>query len=354
MPSSYSQALRVELIGAGEQANTWGVTTNRNLGTVVEQSIAGVTVVDVTAGDVGLLALNGTKDQARAATLIITGTPAAAVTITLPRTSKLYDLYNKTMMPVAIRAGGQATYECSPTSFSRVIVDGASGIILGHTITTEVAAALRAPDLTAFIVGMDAAPSNSPTLVGSPTAPTAAFGTSSQQVANKRFVRENGVPLRVITLWYGSAASVPPGWVLCDGANGTPDLSAVFVLGAGPVHPFGTTGGSPDAVVIAHNHQSKTGIQSTTHSHSGTTDVAASHVHGGVITDAYTRGDADNETLASTVSGRTADAGEHSHSFITSEDTPDHTHGISTDGVDGAGKNMPPYYVMCFIMKIQA
>lgn len=35
-----------------------------------------------------------------------------------------------------------------------------------------------------------------------------------------------------IELWSGTIASIPPGWALCDGTNGTPDLTDQFVLGA--------------------------------------------------------------------------------------------------------------------------
>jgi len=40
MASSYSP-LKVELIGTGEQAGTWGTTTNTNLGTTLEEAITG-------------------------------------------------------------------------------------------------------------------------------------------------------------------------------------------------------------------------------------------------------------------------------------------------------------------------
>ena len=41
MASSYSTNLAIELIGTGDQAGTWGVTTNTNLGTLIEQAISG-------------------------------------------------------------------------------------------------------------------------------------------------------------------------------------------------------------------------------------------------------------------------------------------------------------------------
>jgi len=45
MASTYS-ALKIELIGTGEQAGTWGTTTNLNLGTALEEAIVGIAVAD--------------------------------------------------------------------------------------------------------------------------------------------------------------------------------------------------------------------------------------------------------------------------------------------------------------------
>lgn len=42
----------------------------------------------------------------------------------------------------------------------------------------------------------------------------------------------NGVPQGVILMWSGSTATIPTGWALCDGNNGTPDLRSRFVMGA--------------------------------------------------------------------------------------------------------------------------
>jgi len=39
-------------------------------------------------------------------------------------------------------------------------------------------------------------------------------------------------PTGIICLWYGSVASIPTGWYLCDGSNSTPDLRDTFVVGA--------------------------------------------------------------------------------------------------------------------------
>ena len=80
------------------------------------------------------------------------------------------------------------------------------------------------------------ADSNSPTLTGTPLAPTASSGTNNTQIATTAFVAAAvtaSFPSGGIILWSGSVASIPSGWYLCDGNNSTPDLRDKFVVGAG-------------------------------------------------------------------------------------------------------------------------
>lgn len=57
-----------------------------------------------------------------------------------------------------------------------------------------------------------------------------------------------GVPKGTIVIWSGAADAIPSGWALCDGTNGTPNLSGRFVFGAGGdvfvgvETPFGSSG----------------------------------------------------------------------------------------------------------------
>ncbi|MBI5409164.1 MAG: hypothetical protein HZA14_07350 [Nitrospirae bacterium] len=51
------------------------------------------------------------------------------------------------------------------------------------------------------------------------------------------------IPRGVIVMWSGSIASIPSGWALCDGANGTPDLRDRFIVGAGNSYSVSATGG---------------------------------------------------------------------------------------------------------------
>lgn len=52
------------------------------------------------------------------------------------------------------------------------------------------------------------------------------------------------VPTGSILLWFGSVASIPSGWILCDGNGGSPDLRDNFVRGAGGAFAVDDTGGS--------------------------------------------------------------------------------------------------------------
>jgi hypothetical protein len=42
----------------------------------------------------------------------------------------------------------------------------------------------------------------------------------------------SSIPKGIIAIWSGSIASIPSGWKLCDGNNGTPDLRNRFIIGA--------------------------------------------------------------------------------------------------------------------------
>lgn len=103
MPSTYSSALRLELIGDGEQGGTWGDTTNRNLGTLLEQAITGGLAVSVTAGDVTLTENDGLSDESRNAYLKFTGTPGTARNVVAPDAAKLYFVYNASDSTVTLK-----------------------------------------------------------------------------------------------------------------------------------------------------------------------------------------------------------------------------------------------------------
>ncbi|BES69736.1 hypothetical protein RE428_07990 [Marinobacter nanhaiticus D15-8W] len=168
-----------------------------------------------------------------------------------------------------------------------------------------------------------------------------------------------------IIMHYGDISKIRPGWALCDGTNGTPDLTDRFVVGAGKAYEVGAVGGSADAVVVSHSH----GASASTggyHGHSASTSSAGSHRHlsgkaeandfasayGGVSGSSRHRREGLTGSNASTYH-YTSTAGGHSHSVSVSGNGS-HSHSISVQsaGEDGKGKNLPPYYALAFIMKL--
>jgi hypothetical protein len=128
MPSTYSPSLRIELIGEGEQDGIWGQTTNNNLGALIEQAVAGVTTVDVTAGNITLTSFNGTVDQARSAVLIVNGTNVVAREITIPNEPKTYIVTNNTSQIAGIKTAGGTAFSCAAGTQTTLYCDGNNGV----------------------------------------------------------------------------------------------------------------------------------------------------------------------------------------------------------------------------------
>jgi hypothetical protein len=90
MASTYS-SLKVELIATGEQAGTWGVTTNTNLGTALEEAITGTADVSFSSADVTLTLTDTNGSQtARNLRLNLTGTSGGARNLIVPAIEKFY------------------------------------------------------------------------------------------------------------------------------------------------------------------------------------------------------------------------------------------------------------------------
>ena len=98
MTSTYSPNLALELIGTGDQSGTWGLTTNNNLGTLLEQAIVGYVTQAVadTTGSTVLTIPNGTTSNGRNYVIELTGTLTAARTVEVPAVQKPYVFVNNT------------------------------------------------------------------------------------------------------------------------------------------------------------------------------------------------------------------------------------------------------------------
>lgn len=107
MPSTYSD-LKFELIATGEQSGSWGTSTNTNLGTAIEQAIAGKADITFssTTETLTLTDTSGAQD-ARAVYLNLGGTPGGAATLNVPAIEKPYIVNNGTGEQVTIKVSGQ-------------------------------------------------------------------------------------------------------------------------------------------------------------------------------------------------------------------------------------------------------
>lgn len=164
-----------------------------------------------------------------------------------------------------------------------------------------------------------------------------AMTTQSNELTEKLSFPQGG-----IIMWSGTSA--PSGWALCDGSQGTPDLRGRFVLGAGqgqnltnrPIRQIGgeETHTLTQAEMPEHDHAVKIASDGT-HKHTFTA-WRANFDHLGRATESCNDDDGDG-----TFNRETHDAGAHKHT-LTQEKR----------GSTTSHNNMPPYYVLAYIMKL--
>lgn len=135
MPSTYSTRLRLEEIANGEQASTWGDTTNKNLGDLLEQAIAGVASIVLADANYTLTASNGVVDESRSAALVVTGSLTAIRVITAPSVQKLYVIRNGTTggFAIQIKTSAGAAYSIPNGDIAVVYTDGIDFYLAGVT-----------------------------------------------------------------------------------------------------------------------------------------------------------------------------------------------------------------------------
>ena len=135
MASTYSGNLAIELIGTGDQAGTWGATTNTNLGTALEQAITSTASVSFTNGGNSAIALTQTNafQVARSYRLNLTGSMTAPQYLWIPGINKQYVINNGLSNSVIISNGsnGAATGATVtiPSGKSMVVYNDATNIV---------------------------------------------------------------------------------------------------------------------------------------------------------------------------------------------------------------------------------
>jgi hypothetical protein len=127
MASTYS-SLKIELIGTGTQAGTWGDTTNTNLGIAIEEAITGSANVAFASADVTLtLADTNLTQTARNLRLNLTGTSGGARNLIVPAIEKQYIIYNGLADAVTVK-NSTGTGVAIPAGYSAVVFNDATNV----------------------------------------------------------------------------------------------------------------------------------------------------------------------------------------------------------------------------------
>ena len=128
MASVYSNDLRLEEIGTGEQSGTWGTTTNTNLELIAESFSFGTEAITTNADTHTTTLTDGASAQGRSMYLKYTGTLDSACTITIGPTSvsKMWFIENATTgsQNIIIKQGSGATITIPSGQVKAVFSDG--------------------------------------------------------------------------------------------------------------------------------------------------------------------------------------------------------------------------------------
>lgn len=172
--------------------------------------------------------------------------------------------------------------------------------------------------------------------------PVANGGTGATTAVNARINLDvaqavYSVPSGGIIMWSGTIASIPTGWLLCNGTAGTPDLRNRFIIGAsvdnaGVANTSITgsntqSGGSKDSIVPYHNHTATS------------TDSGHTHI-------------ADQPSLGTTAANGGSYAGQGGPR-ATQTGNANITTTVAYAGSSGnaTNANLVPYFALAFIMK---
>jgi hypothetical protein len=194
--------------------------------------------------------------------------------------------------------------------------------------------------------------------------------TNNQDAATKSYV-DTSIPIGGIIMWSGTTGtSLPSNWKLCDGSTynsiKTPDLRGRFVLSSGQGsggltnRTVDATGGV-EAVTLtvaqmpSHNHNGSTTSTNENDNGTHTHTVTETSTGGNTVTGALGGSSAGNYgyfSLGGNYYTTMGTASDHTHSVKVNSTNSAHNHKISSQGGDSSHENMPPFYVLAFIMRI--
>lgn len=126
MASTYTSNTGIEKIGAGEQAGTWGNTTNNNLD-IVDRTLNGVVTLTIT-GNKTLTTSDGTLSEGHYKILVLSGSPSGAFDLTIDPNDqqKWFFIKNSTNQTATVKQGGGSgtTVALATNSSGIIFADG--------------------------------------------------------------------------------------------------------------------------------------------------------------------------------------------------------------------------------------
>lgn len=192
--STYSPILRTELIAPGDQAGSWGTTTNQNYQYVFEQAIAGYQIVSVTSASQALTYVNGitltpASNQSIYALLKLTTSTSANFAVYAPPVSKQYVIWNSTAYVATFY--NSTVIGNTTAAGSGIAVPAGKKVLIWSDGTNFYGNDAVAGDFAVpgnETIGGTLAVTGASTFVGIPSGPTAALNTNTTQLATTAFV----------------------------------------------------------------------------------------------------------------------------------------------------------------------